>query len=62
MKFDPTIIFIKSTMIKYFEKGLKPSIKVKIDWDATNLNNYKELIVIAIRTKAKTSPRPSSYI
>ena len=49
-------------MIRYFEKGLKPSIKVKIDQDAILLDNYKELIIKTVRDKAKAGLRPSFYI
>ena len=31
-------------MIRYFEKGLKPSIKAEINQDATHLDNYEKLI------------------
>ena len=31
MEFDPAVIPTKSTMVKCFEEGLKPSIKAKMD-------------------------------
>ena len=62
MEFDPAATPTESTMVRYFEKGLKPSIKAKIDQDATHLNNYKELIIKALKAKAKTSLQPSSYM
>ena len=40
-------------MIRYFEKGLKPSIKAKTDMDAIYLNNYKEQVAKTVRTEAK---------
>ena len=49
-------------MGRYFEKGLKLSIKAKIDQDATHLNNYEELVAKAVRTKAKAGLQPSFYI
>ena len=48
-------------MVKYFEKGLKPSIKVEIDQDATHLDDYAELIVKRVRAKSKAGLRPSDY-
>ena len=50
------------TIVKYFEEGLKPSIKAKIDQDAAQLVNYKELIVKMIRAKVKVGLQSSSYI
>ena len=44
MEFDLAAALTKSTMVRYFEKGLKPSIKAKIDQDATHLDNYEELV------------------
>ena len=45
---------MESTIVRYFEEGLKLSIKAEINQDATQLNNYKELIAKAVRAKAKT--------
>lgn len=55
MKFDLTGIFTESTIVRYFEEGLKPSIKAKMDWNATYLDNYEELVSKAIKAKAKAS-------
>ena len=49
-------------MVRYFEKGLKPSIKAKMDQNVIHLDNYKELVAKAVRVEAKTSLQPSSYI
>ena len=62
MKFDLTAAPTESTMIRYFKKGLKPSIKTQMDQNATHLDGYKELVVKAIRAKAKAGLWPSSYI
>ena len=40
-------------MVRYFKKSLKPSIKAKIDQNTTYLDDYEELIVKTVRTKAK---------
>ena len=53
---------MESTMVRYFEKDLKPSIKAKIDQDATHLDNYEELIAKMVRAKAKAGLQPSSYM
>ena len=49
-------------MVRYFEKELKPSIKAKMNQDATHLDDYEELVSKAIRAKAKAGLRPSSYV
>ena len=54
MKFDLAAAPTKSTMVKYFEEGLKPSIKAEMDQDATYLDNYEELVAKAVRAKTKT--------
>ena len=62
LEFDPATIPTKSIMVRYFEKDPEPSIKAKIDLDATYLDNYEELVAKAIRAKAKAGLRPSSSI
>ena len=62
MEFDPVAVLIESTMVRYFEKGLKLSIKAKIDQDATHPDNYKELIAKKARTEAKRDLQPSFYV
>ena len=49
-------------MVRYFEKGLKPSIKAEIDQDATHLDDYEELVAKAVRAEAKAGLRPSFYV
>ena len=49
-------------MVRYFEKGLKPSIKAEMDQDNSQLIDYKELVAKAMRAKAKAGLHPSSYV
>ena len=49
-------------MVRYFEEGLKPSIKVEIDQEATHLDDYEGLVVKVVRAEAKAGLRPSSYV
>ena len=44
---------MESTMVRYFEKGLKPFIKAEIDQDAIQLDIYKKLIVKTVRAEVK---------
>ena len=62
MKFDPAAAPTESMIVRYFEEGLKPSIKAKMDQDATHLNDFEELVSKAMRAKAKASLQPSSYV
>ena len=49
-------------MVRYFEEGLKLSIKAKIDQDDSQLIGYEELVTKAVRVEAKAGLRPSSYV
>ena len=49
-------------MVRYFEEGLKPSIKAEMDQDDCQLIDDEELVAKAIRAKAKAGLRPSSYV
>ena len=62
MEFDPAAAPTESTMVRYFEEGLKPSIKAEMDQDATHLDDYEELVAKAVRAEAKAGLQPSSYI
>ena len=62
IEFDPLAAPTESTMIRYFEGGLKPSIKAEMDQDASHLDDYEELVVKAVRAEAKAGLRPSFYI
>ena len=62
IEFVPAAAPTESSMVRYFEEDLKPSIKAEMDQDDIHLNNYKELVAKAVRAEAKTSLRPSSYM
>ena len=62
IEFDLATAPTESTIVRYFEEGLKPSIKAKMDKDATHQDNYEELVAKAVRAKAKTGLQPSSYM
>ena len=53
MEFDPAAASTESTIVRYFEKGLKPTIKTEMDKDATHLDDYEELVAKAVRVEAK---------
>ena len=62
IEFDLATAPTESTMVRYFEEGLKPSIKAEIDQDATHLDDYEELVAKAVKAEAKVGLRPSSYV
>ena len=62
MEFDLAAASMESTIVKYFEKSLKLSIKAEMNQDATYLDDYEELVAKTIRAKAKTGLQPSSYM
>ena len=62
MEFDPAAASTESTMVRYFEKDLKPSIKAEIDQDATHMDDYEELVAKTLRAKAKVGLRASFYV
>ena len=49
-------------MIRYFEEGLKPSIKAEIYQDNFQLIDYEEMVAKAVKAKAKAGLRLSSYV
>lgn len=55
MEFDSATVPTKSIVVRYFEEYLKPSIKVKINEDATPLNSYNKLETKIVKVKAKKS-------
>ena len=62
MEFDPATAPTESTIVKYFEEGLKSSIKAEMNYDTTHLEDYEELIAKVVRAEAKTGLQPSFYI
>ena len=49
-------------MVRYFEEGLKPSMKAEIDQDGSQLIYYKGLVAKVVRAKAKAGLRPNFYV
>ena len=49
-------------MVRYFEEGLKPSIKAEIDQDTSCLDDYKKLVAKVVGAEAKAGLQPSLYI
>ena len=49
-------------MVRYFEEGLKLSIKAEIDQDNSQLIDYEGLVAKAVRAEAKAGLRLSFYV
>ena len=62
IEFDLVATSMKFVIVTYFKKGLKQSIKAKIDENATLLDDYKELVAKAVRAKIKVGLQSSFYI
>ena len=48
-------------MIRYFQEGLCPSIKVEIEQRGQELKSFEELVEKAVDAKAKAALRPRFY-
>ena len=62
LEYDPIAVPMEVTIVRYFEEGLKLSIKAEIDQDDSQLINYEELVAKAVRAEAKAGLRPSFYM
>ena len=62
LEFDQVAAPTEVTMVRYFEKGLKASIKTEMDQDNSQLIDYEELVAKAVKAKAKAGLRPSFYV
>ena len=49
-------------MVRYFEEGVKPSIKTEMDQDNSQLIDYEKLVAKMIRVEVKVGLRPSFYM
>ena len=59
MEFNLAATTTESIIVRYFEKGLKPSIKAEIDQDATPLDNHEKQVAKVVRAEAKAGLQPS---
>ena len=48
-------------MIRYFQEGLRPSVRVKMEQSGRELNSFKEQVKKVIDAKAKAALRARSY-
>ena len=62
IEFDTAAASTESTMVRYFEEGLKPSIKAKMNQDAIHLDDNEELVANVVRAEAKVGLQPSFYV
>ena len=62
LKFDAEWAPAESTMVRYFHKGLKPSVWAKMKQRGQELHSFEELVQKAVDAEAKAALRPCSYI
>ena len=62
IEFHLAAISTELTMVRYCEKGRKPSIKAEMDQNATHLDDYEELVAKTVKAEAKTGLWLSSYM
>ena len=48
-------------MISYFQEGLRPSVRVKMEQCAREFNSFEELVEKPVNAEAKAALRPRSY-
>ncbi len=61
-EFDPTGAPNKTTLIHYFEEGLRPSIRAQLDHWRQDLDAWKEVVEKAGDTQAKANLQPPFYV
>ena len=61
IEFDSECAPEEGTMIWYFQKGLRPSVRVKMEQCGQELNSFEELVEKAVDAKAKAAFRPYSH-
>ena len=61
IEFDSKCAPKEAIMIRYFPKGLCPSIRMKMKQYGRELDNFEELVKKTINVEAKAALRPRSY-
>ena len=61
IEFDPDFTLEENTMIWYFRKGIRPSVRVQIEQRSQELNNFKKMVEKTVNAKAKAALWPRSY-
>ena len=60
LEFDADKAPQEPTMIKYFQEGLKPSIRAEMEQHGRKLDSFEDTIQKAVDAEAKTALRPCS--
>ena len=61
IEFDSQWASEEGTIIRYFQEGLCPSVRVEREQRGRELNSFEELVEKAVDTEAKTALQPRSY-
>ena len=62
IEFNPQAALTEFNMVRYFEEGLKTSIKVEMDQDVDYLDTYEELVANALKAEVKAGIWPCFYV
>ena len=55
IEFDPECAPEEDTMIRYFQEGFRPSVKVEMKQRGRKLNNFEELVEKTVDAEAKAA-------
>ena len=58
LEYDQVRALSKSTMLKYFQKGPKPSILAELEHQNLELKNFNQIVKITVDAKAKSALQP----
>ena len=61
IEFDSKWAPEEGTMIRYFQKGLRPLLRLKMEQRDPEIDNFEELVEKAVDPKAKAALRPRFY-
>ncbi len=61
-EFDPTGAPNQTTLIRYFQEGLRPSIQAQLDYRGRDLDGWEEVVEKAGDVEAKANLQPPFYV
>ncbi len=61
-EFDPSGTLNEATLIRYFQEGLRPSIRAQLDHRGRDLDGWEEVVEKAGAVEAKANLQPPFYV
>lgn len=62
LEFDADVAPEESDLIRFFQEGLKPSIKAQIEQRGRELDSWEELAKESVDAEAKAGHQPTSFV